>query len=240
MPIISKAKTVDLGTLNWGLEISKNRYIYYSSIQNMKQSPNGNTVPNFYCPMYTAVTVNKAWVDKDMSWKNAIDSNTIAIVNNDYTDTQPFKAAMSGVMLTYETVDTVEECIVTEKKNILDPSWPWVDGSGYTAGNLRYTYDTNKIVTLNGTYSGVGNLGMFDVGKVPAGYSVYVFALSDGYSDSDVIYSPVYGGINCYLLRGKTGINYNNARFGIVITDGERPQQYIPNGEKITIEEVIL
>lgn len=102
---------VDLSTLDWNIVVSNNRYIHYATVSDIKKSPNGATIPKWYCPPYTPVNVSKTWVDKDMSWRLAENNDEVAIVDNDYKTSPLFKQAMSGVILTYElanpTIETV-------------------------------------------------------------------------------------------------------------------------------------
>lgn len=102
-PQIIVLKSVDLGTLSYTSSISSGRYLYKTTINDIKGqvNPNQNIVAS--SSVYNAVSTNKPWVDKDMAYSEmAIGSKSVTFVNNDYTTVAAFKTAMSGVILLYE------------------------------------------------------------------------------------------------------------------------------------------
>jgi len=102
-PQIIVLKSVDLGTLDYTLSISNRRYLYKTTINDIKGQVDTNQKIVASSSVYNAVSTNKPWVDKDMAYsETAIGSKSVTFVNNDYTTVAAFKAAMKGVILLYE------------------------------------------------------------------------------------------------------------------------------------------
>lgn len=115
MPIISKAKTIDLGTLDWTLTIlseNRHRFTATSNPQNIRVPMIGEK-PRICVNGYDTFTRGSSVLDKQVGIAT---DGMLMILDNSFDDATAFKAAMSGVMLTYETVDTVEECIISKYK----------------------------------------------------------------------------------------------------------------------------
>ena len=106
---IQKVARIDLSTLSYVLSTSSGRYLYKTSINDIVGQINTSYDIPALSSIYNAVSTNKPWVDKDMAYtETAIGSKSVTFINNDYTNVQAFKQAMSGVYLYYELATPVE------------------------------------------------------------------------------------------------------------------------------------
>jgi hypothetical protein len=124
---VKRVGVVDMGTLDWSMRESNNRYIFSTiSLNDIKPCENFDSPINAICVPYRAVSPSKDWVDKDMSY-NTVGAKRIDVVDNAYTAASTFKAAMSGVMLYYE----LAEPIITDISDILPiDNYIGVEGGG--------------------------------------------------------------------------------------------------------------
>lgn len=119
--VTRKYGIVDLGSLNWhyGSWGNGNSFDYtFSDIVSNVASTLGNIV----CAKYTNVTPNNLYsnaYDKTMTLNNTV----LRIVNNDYTDKDTFKTAMSGVYLVYELATPTTETADTFENPQLVDNW---------------------------------------------------------------------------------------------------------------------
>ena len=138
MPIMNKMKTVDLGTLNFDEPIVVcGHKLFLASPYGMMQSN------NIKCKSYTAISYkDRTTVQNNQMYTTP--TRKIYFANDSYTTAASFKAAMSGVMLTYETVDTVEECIAGLKGYAvikLDDTSNWIKAADYNSTfSIHNTY----------------------------------------------------------------------------------------------------
>jgi hypothetical protein len=108
---IQRVGVVDLGTLDWAYN-STTKYFETSVIADIKNPATNQTVGNIACARYSANSYyNLYWnIDRSLGIDKAISVNSskIQICDLSYSDAAAFKAAMSGVMLAYETTTPVE------------------------------------------------------------------------------------------------------------------------------------
>lgn len=150
---MNKMKTVDLGTLRWYLDERYTHKQFYATLAGIKY----NAIKKLSDSSYLAVV--GGWGEKpDKTFGS--DNNYIIFADDSYNNPVSFKAAMQGVILTYETIDSVEEKIVSyHAPQLID----WT----------KYTNSTGKGIT----YTNKGN-GLFNVsGKLNEGqnYATYYF-----------------------------------------------------------------
>lgn len=114
MPIISKAKTIDLADLSWGYNSSNNRFDGPRIADAAPVAP--DVVAKAESKYYSIVSFGSLYNGADKSI--AFDGLYIRLRDTDYTDVTSFKQYLrdNKVMLTYETVDTVEEGIISKYK----------------------------------------------------------------------------------------------------------------------------
>lgn len=161
---MNKMKTVDLGTLNWRLYNSEAKWLFYSDVDDGRRGVGTNGRVAFNIDGYSCTQVGMSGSSAlnlpSMSATWDATNNQILIRNENYTTAASFKAAMQGVILTYETIDSVEEKIVSyHAPQLID----WT----------KYTNSTGKGIT----YTNKGN-GLFNVsGKLNEGqnYATYYF-----------------------------------------------------------------
>lgn len=123
MGIMNKMKTVNLGTLVWQKYGVEPYALFYATV------PNGRTlvgvggrqvilIDGYDCRQ---VALNGSAAihlpTKTACWDAT--NSQILMRDNAYTDAASFKQAMSGKILTYETIDSVEEKIVSYKQKQL-------------------------------------------------------------------------------------------------------------------------
>lgn len=85
---------VDMGTLDW----FTNGLRFYATVEGMIGYPGSTKIANILCHRYIA----RPLVDSTMPRMYIDNSDRISVVDDNYTDKNTFKAAMSGVMLYYE------------------------------------------------------------------------------------------------------------------------------------------
>lgn len=104
--IMNKMKTVNLGTLNWAIYRDRSsetppKYTYIARISDIQPS-----TTNIYSD--SLHFVNGAWGVGDIN-SMAVSGRDLYVVSDILNNPTAFKQAMQGVILTYETVDGVEE-----------------------------------------------------------------------------------------------------------------------------------
>ena len=144
---------VDLGTLDYSLKISNNRYIFVHDLSDLKKSERADIPINAICQLYNTVKTDDTWVDKDMAYEYSSNSSSIAFVNNSYNDVATFKTAMQGVELVYElATPTITEisrvpltCDFEQVENVLIDS---VLGSTELEKGVLKVQCTEKVVSV--------------------------------------------------------------------------------------------
>jgi hypothetical protein len=130
---------VDLGTLEYTYISSNGRSVFKTtSIKNLKKQVSTSQLIKAICALYNRSTQNTIWVDKDMAYYDAVGYNSIAFVNNDYTDANTFKQAMQGVILVYE----LETPVVTDVE---------IENDGWLSnlikdGSITQQVDTDNLI----------------------------------------------------------------------------------------------
>ena len=117
--VVQTWASVDLGTLNWiyapnPTNALSNTYIFYNS----------STIYPLPKKLYSGIVSSYKWVNRyqDMSVDKTasyIYSTSVAIRDDDYTDAETFKSAMSGVQLVYELATPIHTPITTTTLNTL-------------------------------------------------------------------------------------------------------------------------
>lgn len=113
---VQRIGIVDMGTLSWEhREFSDNRQVFITySIKDIAQGK-GRSIPiNAMCELYRAVAQEATWVHGDMGYHSPY-GKELDVVNNNYTDSASFKAAMSGVVLLYELATPIETPLTAEE-----------------------------------------------------------------------------------------------------------------------------
>lgn len=123
MGIMNKMKTVDLGILGWRVNP------YVDNAFSAELSSTGTYAKHSDVEGYT-YSISRA--DKTWFFANA---GTILFVDASISTPQAFKSAMQGVILTYETIDSVEEKIINGW-NLWDEQWK----------NGTFNWNTGEIV----------------------------------------------------------------------------------------------
>lgn len=100
---VQRVGNVDMGTISWNHgTFSNNRQVFTTDgVTNIVKCKDTNVRINAMCELYRAATQAETWSHGHMAYHN-LNEKTFDIVNNDYTDSASFKAAMSGVILLYE------------------------------------------------------------------------------------------------------------------------------------------
>ena len=119
-PQIIILKSVDLGTLNYQLEVRTGRNIFKTTISDIMPQASKTVAINASCPLYRPVSNAAAWVDKDMAYAGDVGSTQVSFVNNDYNNVADFKAAMNGVILLYEPASTSSTVTTLSMSNELN------------------------------------------------------------------------------------------------------------------------
>lgn len=225
MGIMNKMKTVDLGTLNWRMGGANNPYFSAALSSAPPNTPTGSIT--IACDRYTVLGA-MAGGTFDVTSQNKIISkrsnNTdIMIRDNDYADAAAFKSAMQGVLLTYETIDSVEEEIVSyHPQQLLEEGI--LSNAGYTSSisfqDNVYTCKTAINTENNGAWRIQALTFQFKGGHkylISALYrcdekTLVAFSYSEGVASS--IENPISYGSD--YARASSICTYSNDRTGLV------------------------
>lgn len=130
-----------------------------------------------------------------------------------------------------------------KSSNLIYPNMPFIDRSGYTSSGVTYTYDENRVITINGTRAEnvSGSLGLFyysalDNGKYTLSvYDEYGNYASDVNINVNVIppYTFVVADSNrnsiITIAASISGKKYNNTKYYIKLEKGAKSTPYNPH-----------
>lgn len=143
---------VDLGTLNWSMIGSTNKYFQSDAlIGSIKPPVNSSTLANAICEEYKCVT----WSDPTYeSGRFAVNGDPtpsrgkISFINTNYASAADFKTAMSGIKLVYELATPLTYQLTPTQVSVLTGiNNVWSTGDSVS---VTYTKDTGSQATLSG------------------------------------------------------------------------------------------
>lgn len=141
---MNKMKTVDLGTLRWYLDERYTHKQFYATLAGIKY----NAIKKLSDSSYLAVV--GGWGEKpDKTFGS--DNNYIIFADDSYNNPVSFKAAMQGVILTYETADSTSEMFINVPIfTYKNATWAntWTDVMNYVNTLKPGTYDIILKATL--------------------------------------------------------------------------------------------
>lgn len=114
-----KIKSVDLGTLNWGLAP---QMYFRANLPSDSIIPTGTNYNGFLCAKYERVNFNLIYGQSVTTPCFGVSANNgmIGVYDSAYTDAATFKAAMQGVILYYEAADWEWVELDAEDQNFRD------------------------------------------------------------------------------------------------------------------------
>ena len=128
---------VDLGNLNYTKYDVAQGTLFRGSISGAK-TLSGVAVPNMICSMYP-VTDSSRRTNKTVSQATGLAA--VDVIDNDYSDADTFKTAMSGVQLVYELATPITYTLTTtEVRTLLGLNHIWADTGDINL--LTYPVDT--------------------------------------------------------------------------------------------------
>lgn len=142
---VKRVGKVDLGTLEWyKSELTNNRWCFRTnSIVDLKDTKGVDIPINAICSLYNATSQASTWGDKNIAYYNT-SGNTIAVMNNDYTDATAFRNAMGNVNLYYE----LKTPIITDISDILsEDNYIGVEGGGTVTMVNEHQYSVPSSIT---------------------------------------------------------------------------------------------
>lgn len=132
---VKRVACVDLGTLTWTRASTVSGGVRFQG--NIAATPvpsEGKNIPNIICSKYNAVSTTDTWNDIDGITTR---STSIEIKDNNYTDGNTLKSALSGEMLVYE----LAEPIITDISNLItSDNFIGVEGGGTLTFENEYGY----------------------------------------------------------------------------------------------------
>lgn len=138
---VKRVGKVDLGTLSYRHRVSNGRNIFTAtSISDIVACKNTSVPIIAVCAKFTAVPTNVTWKQYDMGYPYT-NSKEVEFVDNNYTDAETFKSAMSGVMLYYE----LAEPIITDISHL-------IGGKGLNSIHPAMMLSTDDGAILDVTY----------------------------------------------------------------------------------------
>nr|DAH16010.1 MAG TPA: L SHAPED TAIL FIBER PROTEIN [Caudoviricetes sp.] len=179
------------------------------------------------------------------SWVNVIDLTKMFGSGNEPTTTTEFEAMFTEDYYPYNEGTLMSmpvNEVDIENANLIKPSTNFIDRSGYTSKGVKYTYDANKVITINGTFKEdiVGGLfGIIKYKDLPR-YGNYTISLFDENNmlASDVKFNSGDNGktfnynanndemiITLMPTNGKT---YINKKYYLQLIRGEQKKTYSP------------
>jgi hypothetical protein len=140
-----KCGEVDLGTLDWSIQVNSTGNNFFQSSQTVPRAE-GDGEGTMLCSPYTTRNNRNALdFDKTIAPRNASANVSVCVRDDSYTDAAAFKAAMSGVMLVYELATPTTEGI----SDILPAdNYIGVEGGGTLAFVNEYGYDVPSEVVF--------------------------------------------------------------------------------------------
>lgn len=142
MGIMNKMATVDLSTLTWTK--SGDEFLSIGLMNIAKKPSSSNIKANIFCEIYAVVAGNdRVGLDNVIAFTAG---GYLYIRDSSVTTWQELTAKLQGVLLTYETSDSVEEEIINSMKTV-DLGSLVINNIGSQSGGYRYTFRIEDIGT---------------------------------------------------------------------------------------------
>lgn len=145
----SRLKSIDLGTVSW--YYAADTFVFYtvtSELPNIKKPASSLEHCSIYCSRYATTNASIA-SNKDTKFDKSIGlgANDVFYLNDyEFTDPTQLKAALSGVILYYES----NEEVVTPLENLLPDGMPvWNGGQQSQIGQLPYILNKQYSLSLS-------------------------------------------------------------------------------------------
>lgn len=199
-------------------------------------------INNLYFNRYKANPENVSYFDGCI---NFIDLTKMFGSGNEPSTTEEFEAMFPNDYYPYnegELMSMSVNNVDVENANLIKPSTKFIDRNGYASKGVTYTYDTDKVITINGTFKKDDAGGIFGIMyyKDLPRYGKYTISIFD---ENNMLASDVkfltstntstfeYSADNGNIMIGILPTDektYTNKKYYLQLVQGEGKKTYSP------------